>query len=196
VVEPDTAAWEDARAFSWPVGLGKTFQIHRDDALDTDSPSSATLTFAVESPTTSKLSFGGQPMYRLKEQGPRTYYFLPLKDTLVTSDEMGMRISLTAPITKGHEWDCAFDASGNPTWHARIVDRFAYRNVEGTVYKNVVQVEYRPLDSQSITWVRFFAEGVGPVQTTCFITPTAAASVSPTSEVRTRVNLLPNSARD
>ena len=173
VTGPDTAPWQQTSSFSWPVGLGKRSLYFRNElSMDSGQVKTDIYVFDMDAQVTSERTFSGQPMYKLDQQQRSTnYYFLPLKDTLVIFDQVPATLALTAPIEKGHEWDCAFGNDGQATWRATIVERYSYRNVEGKIYKNVIEVQYKPtadaghgLDNGN-SWVRFFAEGIGPVQT-------------------------------
>jgi hypothetical protein len=171
VTGPDTTPWENTSSFSWPIGLGK--RIVRYEKTDMDSGLVVTVDtvyFDMSEQTTNEKVFAGQPMYMLDQrQGSSKHFFLPLKDTLVIFDQTPATLALVAPLEKGSSWNCAFDADNTPTWKATIVERYAYRNVEGKVYRNVIEVKYEPMVARYInaglSWVRFFAEGVGPVQT-------------------------------
>jgi hypothetical protein len=93
-------------------------------------------------------------------------YFLPLKDTLITlHSDMQVTYALVAPLEKDHTWPCSYDDNNNPTQRARIIERYSYRKVAGKVYKDVIEVEYRPIIGDTTSfWVCFYAQGIGPIQ--------------------------------
>lgn len=171
VTEPDTSAWQSADSYSWPIGNGKRELTFRNEMIDSASVRTDTLVFDMEPMATEEREFGGRAMYKLDwQQRSTNYYFLPLRDTLVILDQVPATLALITPLVQKNSWICEFDAvDSTPTWRATIVERYSYRNVEGTIYKNVIEVEYEPLTKKDIdkgnSWVRFFAEGVGPVQT-------------------------------
>jgi hypothetical protein len=152
ITGPDETPWQSVSNFAWPINSDTVHYFHEE--YDTDSKD--TLTYVMDVEKDSGTLFEGRPMYRLDlRQRANDIRFLPLEDTLV--------------IKEGNSWDCAFDADNNPTWRATILERFSYRNVKGTIYKNVIEVEYKQIAptvaDASYSWVRFFAEGVGVVQT-------------------------------
>jgi hypothetical protein len=202
VTQPDATPWQSTKSFSWPVGLGKRSLRFQNQSLDPSNATLArpdTLTFDMDAEATNELLYDGQPTYKLDQQGRSTkYFFLPLQDTLVIFDQVPVTLALVAPLVKDHSWNCAFDATNSATWSAKIVDRYSYRNVEGKVYKNVIEVEYSPLTKvdkdAGTSWVRLFAEGVGPVQTIkLFSSPITDPSLHAKSEPIERRILIDNS---
>lgn len=171
VTEPDDSAWQSASSYSWPVGPGKReLTFRNEESIDSGHVQTTIDTFDMEATTTSEREFAGLPMYKLdKRQRGGNVFFLPLRDTLIIFDQLPAKRALVAPLEKGNSWICEYDADTIPTWRATIVERYSYRNVEGKIYKNVIEVEYVPLTERDInagdSWVRFFAKDVGPVQT-------------------------------
>jgi len=170
VTEPDEAAWQSAASYSWPVGAGKRELSFRNELSgDHGLVPVDTSVFVMEAEAMTEQMFAGQLMYKLDQQHrSRNFYFLPMQDTLIIFDQLPATVALTTPLEKGHEWICEF-ADSIPSWKATIVERYSYRNVQGTIYRNVIEVKYEPLTPSEIdeghSWVRFFAKGVGPVQT-------------------------------
>jgi hypothetical protein len=173
VTAPDEIRWKDVSAYSWPADTVTTMQykiVAHDNINNTTDTTLADISTAL-----STTMYRGVPMYSLREKGGNASLrklFLPLKDTLITKNlEFDVRYALVAPLEKGHSWICTYadDAETEPSWRAKVIERFAYRKVEGNVYRNVIEVEYTPLiinpNGHASTWVQFYAEGIGVVQT-------------------------------
>ena len=118
--------------------------------------------------------------------------YLPTKDTLVVASErFGGEYALITPIEKGRSWVSGY-IGDEPAWKATILERFAYRKIEGTVYENVVAVKYQRVDGvqENEEWIRFYAEGVGAVLTIKNVYPISSFSEETIPQQKQRVVLL------
>lgn len=194
VTEPDEAAWTNVAAYSWPADTA-AFMRYRVEKIAERNFDTSDITTRISSK-----SFRGEPMFELVRKNQQSQFnlrFLPLQDTLVTQGEkFPAEYALVAPLVKGHSWICGYQV--NSPWRATILERYAYRKIEGRVYKNVIEVEYKPtVDPVQESWIRFYAEGIGPVQTTKHnILPLVDTLVDvPTLRPYTREVLISTSAR-
>jgi hypothetical protein len=198
VVGPDETPWRSPASFAWPVSLEKRTIRYVHEDLDLNSTD--TLTYVMDAEKDQTELFNGQPMYRLdRVNKTNDIHFLPLQDTLVVSGDGASPVALVAPIEKGHSWISAYKADSIPLWRATIVERYSYRNVQGTIYQNVIEVKYEPLTqsdiASGISWVRFFAEGKGIVQTIKVLnSPSTDSSLPDKSEPVERTVLIPDAA--
>lgn len=177
VTEPDDSPWQNAGSFGWPTTPGVTMKYLTVVSTDTsEEGTSSTVTIDIGglddpySPT-----YNGQAMYVLNDEDgtPTTnVHFFPMQDSLIIEqDEVGAKVALTTPIEKGNTWVASYQ-NGKAKWVAEIIELFAYRNVEGTTYEDVVAVRYtHPEDWTGGTntgkeeWIRFYAKGVGEILT-------------------------------
>lgn len=166
VTEPDDTVWEDVRTFSWPTetGVSMKYRTFGDTVIDNITIAKA------DASTEPSANHYGQEMYVLGNADASRFdqvYFLPTRDSLIVKQEdFGGEIALLAPLEKGHRWYSSADSA----WEAEIIERFAYRKVEGTVYENVIAVKYRRKERlggiyDDFEWIRFYAEGIGEVLT-------------------------------
>lgn len=172
VTEPDESPFQNVADYSWPTTTG-TQMLYRVDKKMPDT----TYTSSVTTEESDYL-YQGQKMFRLHDDRSiklRVLY-LPLKDTLVTrNEEFGGNFLLVAPLEKGHTWISGYsdDANTQPSWRATVIERFSYLKLsdsllpEGRQFRNVVVVKYEPLakQEQGKYWIRFYAQGQGPIQT-------------------------------
>ncbi len=165
VTQPSEAPWSDVRAYSWPVDKVLTYRV--DDLANGSKPEEIQLKTHLAH--ADSVHTNGERFYELKQEGNRApRLFLPMKDTLVTRNiGFPAELALVAPLVKDHSWICGYSIDGVP-WKATILERYSFRKIDGTIYQNVIEVEYRP---QSITgndeieiFTRFYAEGKGMVQ--------------------------------
>jgi hypothetical protein len=173
VTEPSDTVWEDVRTFSWPTDAGVSMKYrtmaHTESGEDT-TISEIEVTIAQADASSTIGDHYGQRMYVLNNPDGLSFkqvHFLPTHDSLIVKQEdFGGEIALLAPLDKGHRWYSSRDSA----WEAEIIERFAYRKVEGTVYQNVIAVKYRrkePLGGiyNNEEWIRFYAEGIGEILT-------------------------------
>ena len=195
VTGPDSAIWEDVSTFSWPTETGVTMKYR---SIDT-ATSEEQVTVEIADPPPFKEHLNG--MYMLKSDDPdlkydRYVHFLPMQDRLlVEQDKIGTGIALLAPLEKGHRWYTS--ENENSKFEAEIIERFAYRKVDGKVYQNVVAVRYRKnLDGQSPDeeYIRFYAQGVGEILTVENVYYNTNATSEPLPEVKARRELIETSA--
>jgi len=167
VSEPSDDPWQDVSSFSWPQDTNTVMRYK----VNKFPFNQVVEEFAEERPRGTDQLYNGIPMFRM-EQSDRPYgawlLYAVTRDSLITrSDRFYDDIALVRPLVKGHSWTCGYELDSIP-WRATIIDRYAYWKVDGRVYRNVIEVEYRPAQTPSQqwwSWVRFYAEGVGPVQT-------------------------------
>lgn len=163
VSEPSGDPWRDVARFSWPQDTTALMRYKKEQfkfgRLQTEE-------FSDAQPRLSEEVYGGRTMFILQtdESAQSWTRYVATHDTLVTRrDRFPGDIALAAPLVKGQSWICGADTA---PWRATVLERYSYRKVDGVVYQNVVEVEYRPDNSTpTISWVRFYAEGIGPVQT-------------------------------
>lgn len=168
VTQPSEATWSDVRAYSWPVHKVLTYRV--DDLQSGEKKQIEIKTSLATTADSTTTHWNGDRFYELKEDrshAPRL--FLPLRDTLFTRhSEFPSDLALVAPLVKDHSWICGYSIDGTP-WKATIMERYSYRKIDGTVYENVIEVEYRPQsassDGEMPIFTRFYAEGKGVVQT-------------------------------
>lgn len=195
VTQPDRNPWEDVRAFSWPANKVLKYQVYN---LATGSPvagDSIEITTKIASPATA-VYWNGERFYEMKQRRNNDPadnarpLFLPLRDTLVMrGGDFRSDLALVAPLAKGHSWSCGLDtvvsSAGDVIvpWQATILERYSYRKVEGVVYTNVIEVEYRPEfvvgNNAMEIWTRFYAEGKGVIQTIRSYVPRPARPEDP-----------------
>lgn len=170
VTQPDEDPWRDVMAYSWPTE--KVLHYRTDDLLDGSQSLKQITTLHTETET----YWNGMKFYNLRDpqsRAPRC--FLPIKDTLVTRQaEFPMDVALVAPLEKGHTWISGTGKVMTDTgevvipWHATILERYSHRKIQGEVYENVIEVEYRPEfftdPSNKVVRTLFYAEGKGVVQ--------------------------------
>lgn len=136
----------------------------------------------------SKSQFKGNDMFELYDTvssaSARTR-FLPLNDTLIVYDNLGCQYALVGTMEKGGEWYSPRRgfADDKPSWHAKIIERYDFKRVEGKTYKNVIAVQYTEVDSNKVEtgkglWVRLFAEGVGVVQEVSYSYPISSGGTT------------------
>jgi hypothetical protein len=191
VTEPDQARWQNVSAFSWPVQSGSYLK-YRVEKRNSVTDSIETSVREIKPEISDELYENLQPMYLLHQRDndrdrsiATSTLFLPLTDTLITErGAIPAKYALVAPLEVGRTWNCTYaDAAETvPSWSATVVDRYSYRKVEGTVYKNVIEVEYRRLPpAEPAMWVQFYAEGIGPIQTIKYSasSPTPSEGQSP-----------------
>ena len=165
VTTPDDSVWEDVSNFSWPTEIG-TVMKYRKIVGDTIKTEVVVIEQGKAGPGQDQLA----DYLMLKDTTlvtPPRVYFRANRDTLrAIKDDIGMDMELVAPLEKGHTWYTESTTLG-VTWKAEIIDRYAYRKIEGTVYPNVIAVKYRRYDANgtpdSEEWIRFFAEDVGEI---------------------------------
>ncbi|MCB0713199.1 MAG: hypothetical protein KDD67_12785 [Ignavibacteriae bacterium] len=171
VTSPDETVWGDVSKFSWPTQVG-TLMKYR-NVSDTGS-------FTQEIVIDTNLSSNSSDLLGtyVLNNGPDALFgkvsYQPSKDTLYVYGEVGLsaEIALLAPLVKGHEW-YSYNSSDqdNNIWHAEIIERYAFRKVQGTTYENVIAVKYRKYENglnappETSEWIRFYAEGVGEIMT-------------------------------
>jgi hypothetical protein len=184
VTGPDETPWQDVAAYSWPTAEG-TFMRYRVEvnsqivnSASKDSTSAMTIEQA-------DATFHGESMYRLNNTDrvfSQRVLFLPTRDTLFVGngdagrEEFGGTYHLVAPLQRGHTWVSGYkdDAETIPKWKATILERLSHLQLEGIEgapkqYRNVVVVKYELLDTAAPDygsyWIRYYAEGQGPIQT-------------------------------
>lgn len=166
VTQPDEGPWRDASAYSWPIN--RAF-LYRTDTLATGGYAYNMMTAKITT-ADNALRWDGSRYFQLRDtagsRAPRL--FLPLKDTLLTLNTgIPSELGLVTPLEKGHSWTCGTSIEGVP-WKATILERYSFRKIEGIVYKNVIEVEYKPevvTNDDIVVVTRFYAEGQGVVQT-------------------------------
>jgi len=191
VTEPDQARWQDVAAYSWPVESGSYLK-YRVEKRSAFSDSVEKSVREIKPNISTELYKGIWPMYLLHQRDndkdrsiATSTLFLALKDTLITErGAIPAKYALVAPLEKGHSWTCTYadQAETVPSWSATVVDRYSYRKVDGNIYKNVIEVEYRRLSpAEPAMWVQFYAEGIGPIQTIKYTATTASPSEGQTA---------------
>ncbi len=166
VTEPSQESWSSVASFAWPADTTAQMRYRVDHfpygkAVPSD--------FSEVSARRSTETYNGVPMYELRNEASGSRFwlrYLVVHDTLITRNEkFPADYALVAPLEKGRSWICGHTLD-TIAWRATVVERYSYRKVEGRVYKNVIEVEYRPEVSPiRESWVRYYAEGIGPVQT-------------------------------
>jgi hypothetical protein len=188
VTGPDENVWTDVRDFSWSTeeGVSMKYRTYEGDAI------SGEVTVTVNQ-SESLAEFRGQPMYMLyrpQAGQARQAHFLPLNSDTLVVNRMGFggEFALVAPLEKGHRWYSAADS----TWVAEVIERFAYRKVEGKVYEDVVAVRYQRREllggaNRDKEYIRFYARGVGDILTIVNVYPSSSSTAValPTQEERT-----------
>lgn len=187
VTGPDEQPWESVASFSWPTTAGFTMK-YRTENRESDTYEYKYDTITVE-PADQSLAdalYNGEQMYVLNNPQEGFAYrvlFLPVRtgDTLIVRHEkFGGELALVAPLEKGSKWISSSDSA----WEAEIIERFAFRKVEGVTYKNVIAVRYEyvkdqaPFDGKT-QWIRFYAEGVGEILTIKNVIPVSTGSGEP-----------------
>ena len=165
VSEPSDEPWREVARFSWPQDTTAVleYQIRNIEYGQVTSEKFIKLRAHASADT-----YNGAPMYELEQsdRGPALWMrYATSSDTLVTRNgSFPADAALAAPLIKGHSWICG--SNGLTPWRATIVERYAWRKIDGRVYQNVIEVEYRP-DRPPVQewWVRLYAEGLGPIQT-------------------------------
>ncbi|MEO5928475.1 MAG: hypothetical protein ABIR47_00960 [Candidatus Kapaibacterium sp.] len=194
---PADERWLDVSSFSWPIDTQAVMRYVttatnsvKTDTVSvrlTDSMEKKKAALRNELTAINRWNLPDQ-IYTFDIANASDRYFLPLKDTLITlSSDMGVTYALVAPLEKDHTWPCSYDDNNNPTKRAKIIERYSYRKVAGKVYKNVIEVEYRPTVGDTTSfWVCFYAQGIGPIQILKNHTPISSGNTSdtaPTTEV-------------
>ncbi|HVZ40849.1 MAG TPA: hypothetical protein VHI13_16335 [Candidatus Kapabacteria bacterium] len=162
---PDESMWQNVASYSWPTTVADTFVYVREQNLQS-APDTLTVRAVVLDSSINSMSVlrqGNTSTLRL---------YRPTPDTLFTaSGIVPVRYALVAPLTTGQSWGCAFDDSMHATWQATITERNLYQNIGGTVYSNVIVVEYTPTKEEdrigptkTWSWTCFYARGFGPVR--------------------------------
>jgi hypothetical protein len=162
---PDESAWQNVADYSWPTATGTLLRYRVETKIDTVCTTATT--------ESSDSLYHGRSMYRLDDPSMSSriqLLYLPLKDTLVVRfEEFGGKYLLVGPLEKGHTWISGYsdDAETKPSWQATVIDRYSHLQLEGKYYDNVVVVQYKPLAAsrQGEYWIRFYAQGAGPIQT-------------------------------
>jgi len=162
---PDDSAWQNVADYSWPTATGTLLRYRVETKIDT--------VFTTATTEGSDSLYHGHSMYRLDDPSTSSriqLLYLPLKDTLVVRfEEFGGKYLLVGPLEKGHTWISGYsdDADTTPSWQATVIDRYSHLQLEGKLYDNVVVVQYKPLAAsrQGEYWIRFYAQGEGPIQT-------------------------------
>lgn len=181
---PDQSQWQDVSAFSWPTAISAKLR-YRADLYNQDGSLNRSEYHDVRTEVSDVL-YGGVPMYTLHDSlvtFRNRVRFLPLADTLITrSETFGADYALVAPLEKNHTWVSSYDKTGTkPEWQATIVERFSELSLEGRVFKNVLVVKYQPAPDQLSTkgvWIRYYAQGVGPIQTIKKLLPQVGADLA------------------
>ena len=188
VTGPDADVWEDVSTFSWPTQTGVSMK-YRSTGYDPIKETDFTETEVV---TVDISELDGQEMFVLSDPDKLTFqevYYLPSKDRLIVKqEEFGEGIALLAPLEKGHKWYTSQDSS----WQAEIIERFAYRKVDGKIYQNVVAVRYRMKSNSLIyepEYIRFYAQGVGDILTirNVYLSTNVTSQPLPQEEARTEL---------
>lgn len=188
--------------FSWPTtpNLSMTYK------KESKNPQLGSVDTSEEHLTVqrSQAQFKGNTMFELYDTvsaaAARTR-FLALNDTLIVYDNLGCQYALVGAMEKGREWYSPRRgfADDKPSWHAKIIERYDFKRVEGKTYNNVIAVRYTEVDSNKVetgkgVWVRLFAEGVGVVQEVSYSYPiSSGGSAQPGEE--TNFDLLRQEAR-
>lgn len=171
VTSPDETIWEDVSNFSWPTEVGTLMKYRSVSELG--SFTQEIIIDTNSSPTSNEL-VGTYILNYDPDKVNGQVYYRPSKDTLIVlrEEELSAEIALLAPLVKGHEW-YSYNSTDedNNIWRAEIIERYAFRKVQGTTYENVIAVKYRKytngLDAppEKDEWIRFYAEGVGEIMT-------------------------------
>lgn len=169
VTQPDEDPWQDVTAYSWPADKVLHYRI---DDLEDGTQSFSTIPTTL----TDSVYRDSQKFYNLGDPKLRAWRgFLPLKDTIITlNGHFPMDVALVAPLEKGHKWISGIRTvvtdTGEVTlrWYGEILERYSYRKIEGEVYKNVLEVQYKPEfftdPSNKVVRTLFYVEGKGVVQ--------------------------------
>ena len=176
VTEPDASSWQDVRNFSWPTATGTVMKYRTTTNAD-NTTEDKELIVERASVLESTVNYHGQDMFVLADTNSSQFapsdglHFLPQQDTLyVKNDLSGIEFALVSPLKKGQRWVAAYNGQ-DTSMVAEIIELFAYRKVEGITYRNVVAVKYQNLVGSSSSthdkeeWIRFFAEGIGEIET-------------------------------
>jgi hypothetical protein len=184
VTGPDETPWQNVAAYSWPTAEG-TFMRYRvevNSQIVNGTPKDSTSAMTIEQADD---TFHGELMYRLNNTDrvfSQRVLFLPTRDTLFVGngdagrEEFGGTYHLVAPLQRGHSWISGYKYDGDsiPKWKATILERLSHLQLAGIEgapkqYRNVVVVKYELLDTAAPDygsyWIRYYAEGQGPIQT-------------------------------
>lgn len=188
--------------FSWPTtpNLAMTYK------KESKNPQLGSVDTSEEHLTVqrSQSQFRGSSMFELYDTvssaSARTR-FLALNDTLIVYDNLGCQYALIGSMEKGNQWYSPRRgfADDKPSWHAKIIERYDFKRVEGKTYKNVIAVQYTEVDSNKVEtgkglWVRLFAEGVGVVQEVSYSYPISSGGAAEPDDA-TNFDLLRQEAR-
>jgi hypothetical protein len=202
VTGPDEAPWQNVADYSWPTTDG-TLMKYRVE-VNPDAKNAATDSINMEiQPANSTLH--GYPMYRLNNPErvvSQRVLFVPRHDTLYVGngdagrEEFGGTYHLVAPLERGHSWISGYkdDAETIPQWKATIIERLSYLQLEGHQYRNIVVAKYELIDSTAPDygsyWIRYYAQGEGPILTIKKIVLLVDAQGNPTDERMTTRTVL------
>lgn len=165
ITEPEQK-WSDAAEFSWKFVSGDSVQFRLREAIQSSNRTDTVLTFDVK---TSSLSHNGKAMLSLKQRNyNRSFNFVLVGDTVVVRGVIPVEdAALIAPLDRTKMWPATFN-DDSITWQGTIAERLLYRNVDGTVHKDLVVAEYRPTSNESLEregfWRCYFARGIGLVE--------------------------------
>ena len=200
VTAPEDSPWEDVRNFSWPTSVGTMMKYHTEafDENNIFTESDIELTVKLGSSfDPNHIAVEQQSMYILQDEQDdnwRPYtdglsYRASEDSLIVLNDPIGISTALISPLEKGRKWIAQYDGQDTGV-AAEIIELFSYRKVEGITYRNVVAVKYKVLiaspnaQSPSTEWIRFYAEGIGEIETIKNGYGTSTSSSEPLPEQR------------
>lgn len=186
VSEPDDQQWKQPSAYIWPAEIGTKLQYRVEktpNGLRIGADPNDTVFTNDMTVERSDSSYNGVPMYELRESrgGWRFWrHYLAVGDTVIARNEaFPADLLLVGPLEQGRTWVCGYQVDTIP-WQATVIDRYAWKKVEGRVYKNVIEVEYKPVVSPiQESWTRLYAEGIGPIQTVKNYSPLRDTTAEP-----------------
>jgi hypothetical protein len=189
VTGPDETPWQNVAAYAWPT-TAQTFLRYRVEETYPELKESVDSVRVVQwdenlqGTKTYHPHDSSAKMYQLQNTGrivSQRVLFLPTTDVLYVGngdagrEEFGGTYHLVAPLQRGHTWISGYkdDAETIPKWRATIIERLRSMELEGQQYKNVLVARYELVDSTAPDygsyWVRYYAEGEGPIQTIKYI---------------------------
>jgi hypothetical protein len=207
VTGPDETPWQNVADYSWPTTNGTSMKYRVEMDADGDgiiATTDSTTISMVVTPTNIKLH--DFPMYRLDSTNrvvSQRVLFSARPDTLYIGngdmgrEEFGGTYHLVAPLQRGHSWISGYrdDAETIPKWKATIIERLSHLQLEGHRYQNIVVAKYELVDTSAPDygsyWIRYYAQGEGPILTIKNLVLQRDASGNPSREmVETRTVLI------
>ncbi len=170
VTGPESDPWSKPAEFGWQFKLGDSVAFMHWSNVQLDSVPKRTVFDVVVSDSL----YAGTTMLELRQRGfRRSIHFALSGDTSIIYGVIpASNAALVGPLKNGTKWR-ASNLDAPQQWNAQIINLYAYRNVYGTVYPDVVEVEYSPenrdlLETQG-KWLCYFSRGMGLVDAVSYL---------------------------